>query len=57
MSASPAFIRALADEVSAAHQQARLAASESDRLDGLDRLADLQELAARVLEGVHGSPA
>lgn len=47
---SLAFTSALADERAAAHTRYLLAASDTERDEALDRLADLDELAGRSLD-------
>lgn len=50
MTHSTAFAAALAEERRAAHAQYLRAGSDAERLEALDRLADLDELATRNLD-------
>ena len=52
MNASPEFVSALEEERSTARTKLRVASTENDRFDALGRLADLDELARRALDGV-----
>ncbi len=52
MNASPEFVSALEAERFTARMKLRVASTESDRFDALGRLADLDELARRALDGV-----
>ena len=47
---STAFTSALADERTAAHTQYLFAATDAERDEALDRLADLDELAGRSMD-------
>ena len=51
MNASPEFVAALEAERFTARTKLRVASTESDRFDALGRLADLDELARRALDG------
>lgn len=57
MTASRAFVSALEEERSTAYSALLVAGTESDRFAALARLADLDELALRALDGVDGDAA
>ncbi len=52
MNPSAEFVSALEEERSTARSKLRVASTESDRFEALGRLADLDELAQRTLDGV-----
>lgn len=52
MNPSNAFATALAEERTAAHSQLLGAGSDAERREALDRLADLDDIAARSLDRV-----
>lgn len=52
MTVSNAFVAAIEEERSIAHEQLLLAATDTDRVSAIGRLADLDELLLRALDGV-----